>query len=51
MMLGMLTLPAFCPTGNSTRACALAMATLQIGSEALIDGQRMVVAANMETIR
>jgi len=51
MMLGMINASGICAIGNSTRACAAAMATLQLADEALIETQRMMVAANMGTVR
>jgi len=36
---------------NNIRACATAMATLELAGDALIERQHMLVGANMEMMR
>jgi len=50
MMLGMINASGICPIGNSTRACRGYSDIAELAG-ALIKAQRMLVAANMETMR
>jgi hypothetical protein len=50
MMLGMINASGICPIGNKSVCCGYGDIA-ELAGEALIEAQRMLVAANMETMR